>query len=203
MPVAGGAWIVGNIFFNRFGDTPGEGYVDFGPQTPEDVWRTFTYPEGEWFRVITNVDISSGIEFSTFQLIVNGVEVVEEGHPFASWINNEWNYDNTLSLGGVDFYSNDADHDYFVDTFLYQLGFIIMGSADFESTGFRSALSNNILTLVANEEISSVSIYNMLGQEVYRSSTNTSSINMSSYANGTYIVKVNINDIEGTVKIVK
>ncbi len=43
----------------------------------------------------------------------------------------------------------------------------------------------------------------MLGQEVYRSATNTSSINMSNLANGTYIVKVNIAGTEGSVKVVK
>ncbi|MBV1924844.1 MAG: T9SS type A sorting domain-containing protein, partial [Flavobacteriaceae bacterium] len=63
----------------------------------------------------------------------------------------------------------------------------------------------DILQLNANEEISSVVIYNVLGQEVYNASVNafSSTIDMASYNSGVYFVKVNIGDTQGTVKILK
>ncbi len=61
------------------------------------------------------------------------------------------------------------------------------------------------MNLQANENISKVAIYNVLGQEVYSAKINamTSSVDMSSMASGAYFVKVNINGTEGTVKVIK
>ncbi len=66
-------------------------------------------------------------------------------------------------------------------------------------------MSNGTLTLRAQENINSVAIYNMLGQQVYNANVNSmnSTVNMSNLANGTYIVKVNINGVEGSVKVIK
>jgi len=200
IPIGSGEWAMGNIFFNDGDENvgPGNGYFDLGPATDPADHVQFTYPEDTWFSIIMNVDISLGIGASTVQIAIDGTEVIVAGTPFAD-------FDGTYptSLGGLDLWSNGPDNEMYFDTFNYQDSFISLGTQSFEATGFRSALNNNILSLRANEEISNVSIYNMLGQEVYRSSSNTSEINMSSYANGTYIVKVNVAGTEGTVKIVK
>ena len=196
VPIGAGEWAVGNIYFNQDGLAPGQGVIDDAVGAPVN----FTYPEDTWFRIVMNWNIENGISLSEWEMSVANVMVIPEGTPFTK-------ADGTppTSLGGIDFYSGNTNHLFYMDTFDYQDDFIdlLLSTDDFSSTGFRSALNNNILTLQANEEISNVSIYNMLGQEVYASSTNTSSVNMSSYANGTYIVKVNIAGTEGTVKIVK
>ena len=64
---------------------------------------------------------------------------------------------------------------------------------------------NNVLNLQANEAISNVAIFNVLGQEVYRANINamTSQVDMSQMASGAYFVKVNIGGTEGTVKVIK
>jgi hypothetical protein len=64
---------------------------------------------------------------------------------------------------------------------------------------------NNVLNLQANEAISSVAIFNVLGQEVYSAKVNamTSQVDMSQMASGAYFVKVNIGGTEGTVKVIK
>ena len=196
VPIGAGEWIVGNIYFNQDGLAPGTGVIDDAVGAPVN----FTYPEDTWFRVAMEVNIENGISLSEWSFSIANEWVITEGTPFTS-------ADGTppTSLGGIDFWSGNTNHEFYLDSFIYvddEID-IILSTEDFSATGFRSALSNNILTLQANEEISKVSIYNMLGQEVYKSSTNTSSINMSSYANGTYIVKVNIAGTEGTVKIVK
>jgi len=199
IPIGAGEWVIGNIFFNDgdFNPGPGNGYLDWS-SADDTLYSYYTYPEGEWFRIVLNVDISLGIGASTFELNIAGNTVVPAGTPFAD---AALTY--PTSLGGLDLWSNSPEQEMYFDSFEYQDSLFVLGTQSFEATGFRSALNNNILSLRANEEISNVSIYNMLGQEVYRSSSNTSEINMSSYANGTYIVKVNVAGTEGTVKIVK
>ncbi len=201
--VPGIQWVVGNITLGNSGiggDGPNDGRIDMSTADETDDWL-FTFPNDVWFDVIMNFDFSLGAGSSTWALWVDGVEVVPTGTDFADGVGEF-----AQALGGLNLFSTGPDMDMYVDDVEYINDFYpdpTLGSQDFGSKGFRSALSNNILTLRANEEISNVSIYNMLGQEVYRSSTNTSSINLASFANGTYIVRVNINGTEGTVKIVK
>ena len=208
VPIGSGTFPVGNIFFNQDSLAPGEGLIDFSTANPE-YQAAFTYPEGEWFRVVANFDVSAGISSATFEMYVNDVEVVAAGTPFASWddTNQVWVYDDTQSIGGVDLYSISTNNQYYVDDLLYQDAFIEvgLGNQDFSSKGFRSAMNNGTLTLRAQENINSVAIYNMLGQQVYNANVNSmnSSVNMSNLANGTYIVKVNINGVEGSVKVIR
>ena len=138
------------------------------------------------------------MDAATWQFAVAGTDVLPAGTPFTS-------ADGTTatSLGGIDFFSIDANNEYYIDTVNYVEGFL--GTDSFDSKGFRSAMSNGTLTLRAQENINSVAIYNMLGQQVYNANVNSmnSTVNMSNLANGTYIVKVNINGVEGSVKVIK
>ncbi len=61
------------------------------------------------------------------------------------------------------------------------------------------------LTMTANETIKSVTIFNMLGQEVktIRPSTLEATIDMSTLATGTYFVKAHVGESVGTFKVVK
>ena len=63
----------------------------------------------------------------------------------------------------------------------------------------------NTLHLRAQNNIQNVSIYNMLGQEVLRTTPNNieSELDMSSLQTGAYFVKVTINDRMETVRIIK
>ncbi len=79
--------------------------------------------------------------------------------------------------------------------------------SDLEAVGFTYYPNpvNDSLTMKANENISSVSVFNMLGQEVKRSTPSAleTNIDMSNLANGTYFVKAQVGDAVGTFKIVK
>ena len=195
IPIGSGSWIVGNLYFNQT-DTPGVGNIDDSALGLVE----FNYPEGEWFRVVMNWDISSGISAATWQLNIAGVDVLPEGTPFTNAAG-----DVATALGGFDFYSGDAQHDFYVDTFEYLDEFIELGTSDLSAKGFRSAMSNGTLTLKAQENINSVAIYNMLGQQVYNANINAmqSTVDMSNLSNGTYIVKLNINGTEGSVKVIR
>lgn len=63
----------------------------------------------------------------------------------------------------------------------------------------------NTLTLNAQNTIEDVTMYNMLGQEVLRVAPNTvdSEVDMSALQNGTYFVKVTINNVTKTVRVIK
>jgi hypothetical protein len=63
----------------------------------------------------------------------------------------------------------------------------------------------NELNLKAQSNIQNVSIYNMLGQEVVRTAPNSlqSEVSMSNLSNGAYFVKVTINDVTETIRILK
>jgi hypothetical protein len=64
---------------------------------------------------------------------------------------------------------------------------------------------NNTLTLNAQKEITNVSVYNMLGQQVIRTAPNAVSneVNMSSLQSGAYFVKVTISGATETIRIIK
>jgi hypothetical protein len=77
----------------------------------------------------------------------------------------------------------------------------------FETSSFKSFPNpvKNILNLSYNKNISNVSVYNLLGQEVIAKlmNANQSQIDMSHLSNGTYLVKVTANNQVKTIKVIK
>ena len=63
----------------------------------------------------------------------------------------------------------------------------------------------DILNISYTEPISRVEVFNMIGQRVFsvESNSNEVQMNMTRYASGTYLIKVSIDDITKTVKIIK
>jgi hypothetical protein len=83
-----------------------------------------------------------------------------------------------------------------------------LGTDDVQSQSAFTYFPNpvkNTLTLNAQNTIENVRMYNMLGQEVLRTTPNTvdSELDMSSLQNGTYFVKVTIASITKTIKVIK
>lgn len=82
-----------------------------------------------------------------------------------------------------------------------------LGIADqaFESFSYYPNPVENTLNLKANNQIESVTIYNLLGQEVMSSSPNstTSTLEMGNLQTGTYLMKVSINGNEETFRLLK
>ncbi|WP_162497570.1 T9SS type A sorting domain-containing protein [Aureibaculum marinum] len=80
--------------------------------------------------------------------------------------------------------------------------------AGLENIGFKyypNPVVDGELTLQSSEEISSVNVYNSIGQRImYKESLNLESkLNMSHLASGAYVVKVNIGDNVGVFKVIK
>ena len=64
---------------------------------------------------------------------------------------------------------------------------------------------NNVLTIKAQASIDSITVYNMLGQAVVRSTPNTtdSTVDMSALQTGAYFVQVSVNNTVKTVRVIK
>ncbi|WP_028281872.1 T9SS type A sorting domain-containing protein [Olleya marilimosa] len=83
-----------------------------------------------------------------------------------------------------------------------------LSTAEFNSESLFAYYPNPVndnLTLKAQKEISNVSVYNMLGQEVYRNAPNSvdNLVNMSDLQSGAYFVKVTIDNVTETIKVIK
>jgi len=193
-PIGSGEWVIGNWFFNQDGANPGVGTIDNSALGAVN----FDYPEDQWFEVQVNVDISLGIALATIHIMVDGVDVLPVGTPFTDSAGTT-----ATSLGGINIYSISAENEVYFDDYVFADS--VLETQDFSAKGFKSAMSNGTLTMRANENINSIAIYNMLGQQVYNANVNSmnSTVNMSNFANGTYIVKVNINGVEGSVKVIR
>jgi len=181
----------GNIYFNCGGGQGGSGEVS-GAIDCTAAEATFTYPENEWFTIGCRYDNDG----QTWGMYINGVE------QFTGYV-YEFGAQEFLGLAGLDFFSVDSNNEYYIDDLVTGVDIITLSNQDFEAKGFDAYKdSNNILHLSANETINNVVIYNMLGQEVFNAGT-VSTIDMSSYANGTYIVKVNVGGTTGSIKIIR
>jgi hypothetical protein len=200
VPIGAGEWIIGDVYFNPGNTTPGMGNASDTALGPVD----FAFPHDQWFRVVMNWDISGGISLATWEWYVDGVEVLPAGTPFTDGAMTV-----PTSLGGFDFFSSSSFCLFYLDTFEYIEGYIdpTGGVEDLNAKGF-TAYPNpvtDILNLRANENITSVSISNILGQTIYRANVGSmsSTVDMSSYSSGTYFVTVQIGDTEGTVKVLR
>lgn len=199
VPIGSGEWIIGNIFMNQDLAAPGQGLIDNCVGAPV----TFAFPHDQWFMVSIAVDISAGISAATWSLDVDGTNVIPAGTAFT---------DNggviPTSYGGINFYAISTDNTYYIDDVYHgDVPNEPLGTNDFATKGFQAYPNpvQNVLNLQANETINQVAIFNVLGQQVYAANVGalSSSVDMSQFASGAYIVKVNVNGAEGTVKIIK
>lgn len=82
-----------------------------------------------------------------------------------------------------------------------------LSSADFDTTAFKAYPNpiKDVLNLSYSTEISSVEVYNMLGQKVLTNTLNVAQgqIDMSNLNAGSYIVKVTADGLTKTIKVVK
>ncbi|MFP5438018.1 MAG: GEVED domain-containing protein [Bacteroidia bacterium] len=83
----------------------------------------------------------------------------------------------------------------------------ILGNNGFDITKFAYYPNpvNNILNISYSSDITAVSVYNVLGQNVINVKPNaaTAKVNMEALAEGTYVVKVEAGSVSKTIKIVK
>ncbi|MGQ2984708.1 Ig-like domain-containing protein [Flavobacterium sp.] len=84
---------------------------------------------------------------------------------------------------------------------------VVLGKEDFNHTAFRVYPNpvKDVLTISYTSEITSVAVFNLLGQQVLSKQPNANEVkvDLSSLAEATYIVNVTVGDTVKTIKVVK
>ncbi|MCB0456190.1 MAG: T9SS type A sorting domain-containing protein [Flavobacteriaceae bacterium] len=194
VPIGSGEWIVGNIFFNQDTTNPGVGLID--DSALGNVY--FNFPHDEWFKIVMNFDISTGIGAATWQFNVNGVDVLPVGTPFTD---NSGTY--PTSLGGIDFFSISTNNEYYLDDFNYTEGFL--GVTDMfsgvEFTIFPNPVQE-ILQIESTEPIHRIIIYSIQGTVVL-TDKETKKVDVSTLQRGLYFIEIETNSGKGLQKVMK
>ena len=198
VPVNAGEWVVGNFYFNQDNTNPGVGVID--DTALGDV--NFSFPHDEWFRIIMNFDLTGGISSSTWELLIDDIEIIPEVTPFT----NEAGVIPT-SLGGINLNSISSNTEYYFDGFKFEDSFIIVlvkGTEDFNKIEFTlyPNPTKNKLFVESVEEILKINVYSQLGQLVIDKEF-TNEIDVSSLVNGLYFVEVETSSGNGIQKFIK
>lgn len=158
--------------------------------------NTITFPYDQWFEVKHEINLDT-----------KNITVTVDGSMFL----NNFNYVGTEGavanqLGSINYYSIDANNNYFIDDFNFEevntASITNIGSSEFKA--YPNPV-NDFLTVEANNKIISVSVYNSLGVLMHTStpsSVNTK-IDMSNFNRGVYLVKVSMENETKTIRILK
>lgn len=151
---------------------------------------TAPYPEDQWFLIHHEIDLDA----LTYTVEIDGAAFVTNA-PYIG-----------AQLGSIDFFSVDANNQYWVDDVIYDEMFIT-GTDDFSKENFsvypnpvRDILHINTVTAVDN-----INVYDVLGKLVLQSQPDAVSphIDMSTLSSGAYLVQVTIGNASKTVKVIK
>lgn len=171
----------------------------------QDVWFSFVAPTtGTVDVLVTNGTMTS----ANFNVYSGDCFVLT---PVTGTCNADLTAATTESLTGltsgltyyVQVWSNAAEQ----GTFSLRLTDPNLATDNFDAANFRAYPNpvKNILNLSYNKNISDVTVFNLLGQEVMTKAVNAnlSQIDMSHLANGAYMVKVTSENQVKTIKVIK
>ena len=101
--------------------------------------------------------------------------------------------------------TSNVDNDLFIDNFQITASTLAVSSNIIENFSLYPTLVKETISFIAEEEIDTFSVYNLLGQEVFskKIGLKTAEINLSRLNAGVYIVKVKSGDSIGSYKIIK
>ncbi|MCH9661483.1 MAG: T9SS type A sorting domain-containing protein [Bacteroidetes bacterium] len=180
VPVGGGEWVVGNIHFNQDLVSPGEGIIDNSALGAV----TFTFPHDEWFQIIMNWDISTGIALATWEMQVDGTEVIPAGTAFT-----DSGGTTATSLGGINFFSVSVDNELYLDDINFEDE--VLGTFEIQNHSF-SIIPNpavNELRIDSIETIEAIRVYTVSGQLLF-DIKNANTLDVSQLVAGTYFIEV-------------
>jgi len=191
----GGDWETnlngGPVFFNRDGATPGIGVITGSPG------QSFAYPEDEWFTVRNVYDLDSGV----WAMYINNVlqfndQVIDDSlqYPF-------------VELAAINFYGIDNNNEYYFDNFNIEANPVAgIEDQDLPKVSVFPVPMKNTVAITSNGNISSITILNMLGQELFKNTVNNvleTSIDTSQLALGSYFIKATVDGTERIIQVIK
>jgi hypothetical protein len=121
----------------------------------------------------------------------------------------------SIAIADID---NDTDLDFIIggthftaptkNPKLYKNNLITLNNNDFENNNFTTSYPNptkDKVTISSNENIESISLFNLLGQQIFFKEVYASefTIDLNDFSNGTYIAKINSNDKTQSIKVLK
>ena len=182
----GGVFNSSNLYFNQ-------GATNAGVFLDEATGETEEYPEDAWFPVTIVFDLDAGTP--TWHISINGNTVNDDPQVFAA----------DAILGGIDFYSIDANNELYIDDVIFAEG--SLGADDFDAAVF-SVYPNpvvNTLNIQTADAVQNVTVYDVLGKVVMNVNPGvvSPSLDMSSLNAGVYLVNVTINGTSKSVKVIK
>ena len=196
VPVTTGEYIVGNIFFNKQLAGPGEGYIDWGTADTSDDTH-FSFPHDEWFNVVMNFDINSGIAAATWIMYVDDLEVVTPGTPLA-----DGNGNTPTSLGGVNFFSISADNEYYLDDFEFWDPIIGVEENTLSNFSLYPNPANDELNILFNDEIEEIKVYDLHGRVIIEG-VSEKIVDVSKLTAGLYFIELSAFSGKSIQKFVK
>lgn len=187
---SGGIFNSPNLIFNNVqsaSGAPGLGgaYANVDDATALYTW---TYPENAWFPIVIEFDIDNGL----WTMTVDGTTLPAQ--PF----------DDENVLGGIDFYSFDANNEMYIDAISYADALSVGEEAFMAFKAYPNPVTD-ILYLSTTTIVNSVEVYNILGHRILSLNPGTMSpnIDFGPLASGSYIVKVNANGQSQAINIIK
>ncbi|MBC2845470.1 T9SS type A sorting domain-containing protein [Winogradskyella flava] len=189
----------------------------FNAAADDDVWFTFTVPAGT-ATVDVSTDFTGGTLLDSEIALYSGtsgslVELACSQDEGTTVLSNGFSWNSLITdlavTVGETYYVQVAGYNANTGTFCLDVSTNqVLGIDDVKDEAAFSYYPNpvkNTLTLSAQNTIESVTMYNMLGQEVLKATPNNldSELDMSNLESGAYFVRVTIANITSTVRVIK
>lgn len=168
----------------------------------QDVWFSFIAPSSGLVDLLIGGGTMTSINYSIYSGACDGLSSL------GCFSNQSTNSHSLTGLNSGEVYyvqvwSSSAGQ----GTFNIRLSDAGLAATNFELGDFNAYPNpvTNLLNLSFNKAISTIAVYNLLGQKVFGNSTNSkwSQIDMSHLCKGTYMVKVTAEDQVKIIKVVK
>ena len=162
-------------------------------------------PEGEASQVVTAADNTA--DFATIEdIVVTGTDVVWYASEEDAMAGNAMAPGTAVEAGMTYYASQTVDGCTSVDLLAVTVT-EVLGGAHFDVASFNYYPNpvKDVLTIQYSSDITSVAVFNMLGQQVMAKTPNTTDakLDMSILSDGTYIVTINAGTMTKTIKVVK
>ncbi|QCE43410.1 T9SS type A sorting domain-containing protein [Psychroserpens sp. NJDZ02] len=184
-----------------------------------DVWYTVEVPAAGDITIVTQASSGSALTDTTMSVFsgscgaMAGTEIACDDN---SGVGNFSEIVLTGQVPGAILFVRVQEHDSAVSNSANDGAFEVsahavestLSNVSFETnslfTYYPNPVNDNII-LNAQKEISNVSVYNMIGQEVYKNTPNSvnNAVDMSNLESGAYFIKVTIDNVTETVKVIK
>jgi Secretion system C-terminal sorting domain len=185
----------------------------------DDCGSEFGSNDGEWFKVVSSggniaINVFNNLTYNTKISVYKGADcntLLCDGIANNAGIGGAESYTITNSVAGTTYYicvgNASQNNDLPEGPFQIQVSGAVLANEIFDTTKLKVYPNpvSNILNIENGEQMTKISVYNLLGQELISKKMNDfrSEIEVSNLSSGTYFVKINAEKGEQVIKIIK